>query len=130
MAISTNTMKKRKSKMKEISGKKLFLMTLPFLIIIFIFSYVPLFGWSFAFFDYKAGHKLYGYSIVHNLVYLLPAMVSPFNLVLCKTYIESIPPSLEESAEIDGAGYFIRFTRIIFPLIKPIIATIAVFSIL
>ena len=67
--------------------------------------------------------------LINNyLVYLLPSMVSPFNLVLCKTYIESIPQSLEESAEIDGAGYFIRFTRIIFPLIKPIVATIAVFS--
>jgi putative aldouronate transport system permease protein len=55
-------------------------------------------------------------------------MVSPFNLVLCKTYIESIPPSLEESAEIDGAGYFTRFIKIVFPLIKPIVATIAVFS--
>ena len=61
--------------------------------------------------------------LINNyLVYLLPSMVSPFNLVLCKTYIESIPQSLEESAEIDGAGYFIRFTRIIFPLIKPIVA--------
>ncbi|HEY8500883.1 MAG TPA: carbohydrate ABC transporter permease [Clostridia bacterium] len=67
--------------------------------------------------------------LINNyLVYLLPAMVSPFNLVLCKTYIESIPQSLEESAEIDGAGYFVRFTRIVFPLIKPIVATIAVFS--
>ncbi|HHX37488.1 MAG TPA: carbohydrate ABC transporter permease [Clostridiaceae bacterium] len=67
--------------------------------------------------------------LINNyLVYLLPAMVSPFNLVLCKTYIESIPPSLEESAEIDGAGYFTRFIKIVFPLIKPIVATIAVFS--
>ncbi|NLK69434.1 MAG: carbohydrate ABC transporter permease [Clostridiaceae bacterium] len=67
--------------------------------------------------------------LINNyLVYILPALVSPFNLILCKTYIESIPPSLEESAEIDGAGYLRRYTQIIFPLIKPIIATIAVFA--
>ncbi|MBP8989270.1 MAG: carbohydrate ABC transporter permease [Clostridia bacterium] len=67
--------------------------------------------------------------LINNfLVYILPFMVSPFNLILCKTYIESIPASLEESAEIDGAGYLTRYFRIVFPLAKPIIATIAVFS--
>jgi ABC-type glycerol-3-phosphate transport system permease component len=60
--------------------------------------------------------------------YALPALVTPFNLILCKTYIESMPPSLEESAEIDGAGYIRRYLFIILPLCKPILATIAVFS--
>ena len=60
--------------------------------------------------------------------YVLPAMVTPFNLILCKTYVESIPASLEESAEIDGAGYLRRYLLIILPLCKPILATIAVFS--
>jgi len=54
--------------------------------------------------------------------------VTPFNLILVKTYIESLPQSLEESAEIDGAGYMVRFLRIVMPLCKPILATIAVFS--
>lgn len=61
-------------------------------------------------------------------VYILPCCVTPFNLILVKTYMESLPPSLEESAEIDGAGYLVRFVRIILPLSKPILATIAVFS--
>lgn len=61
-------------------------------------------------------------------VYILPCCVTPFNLILVKTYIESLPQSLEESAEIDGAGYLTRFTRIVLPLSKPIMATIAVFS--
>lgn len=61
-------------------------------------------------------------------VYVLPCMVSPFNLILCKTYIESLPASLEESAEIDGAGYVTRYLKIIMPLSKPIIATISIFS--
>ncbi len=61
-------------------------------------------------------------------VYILPCVVTPFNLILCKTYIESLPASLEESAEIDGAGYLVRYFRLILPLSKPILATIAVFS--
>ena len=36
--------------------------------------------------------------------------------------------SLEESAQLDGAGYWTRFTKIIFPLSKPILATIAIFG--
>jgi len=41
------------------AGFRLFLLTVPFLAAILIFSYIPLFGWSFAFFDYKAGFKLF-----------------------------------------------------------------------
>ncbi|GHU14968.1 sugar ABC transporter permease [Spirochaetia bacterium] len=62
------------------------------------------------------------------LGYILPALVSPFNLILIKTYIESIPPALEESAEIDGADYVTRFAKIVLPLAQPIMATIAVFA--
>lgn len=61
-------------------------------------------------------------------VYILPCCVTPFNLILIKTYMESLPQSLEESAEIDGAGYMVRFTKIVIPLCKPILATITVFS--
>ena len=60
--------------------------------------------------------------------YVLPRIVSPFYLILFKTYIEQIPTSLEESAQIDGAGYITRFVKIIIPLSKPILATIAVFT--
>lgn len=62
------------------------------------------------------------------MAYVLPTMVSPFSLILFKTYIEGIQPSLEESADLDGAGYLVKFTRLILPLSKPIIATIAVFA--
>ena len=61
-------------------------------------------------------------------VYIIPGIVTPFNLILCKTYIESLPASLEESAEIDGAGYLVRYFRLILPLSKPILATVSVFS--
>lgn len=62
------------------------------------------------------------------MVYILPCIMVPYNLILVKTYIESIPAALEESAELDGAGYFTRFYRIILPLCKPILATIAIFG--
>lgn len=62
------------------------------------------------------------------LAYVLPTIVSPFFIILVKTFVESTPISLQESAQIDGAGYFRIFTQIIFPLIKPILATIAIFA--
>jgi len=61
-------------------------------------------------------------------VYILPAMVAPFFVILTKTFIEQIPASLEESAQLDGAGYLVRYSRIVLPLSVPILATIAVFA--
>lgn len=62
------------------------------------------------------------------LAYILPAIVSPFYVILVKTFVESIPEVLQESAEMDGAGIMTLFVRIIFPLITPILATIAIFA--
>lgn len=70
--------------------------------------------------------KMYG--MRNNfLLYVLPGAVNAFFLILVKTFIEQLPASLEESAHIDGAGFFTVFFRIIFPLSMPIIATITVF---
>ncbi|MGZ7442583.1 carbohydrate ABC transporter permease [Paenibacillus sp. TH7-28] len=60
-------------------------------------------------------------------VYVVPSMISAFNLIVIRTYIGTIPESLIESARIDGAGEFKIFWRIIFPLCKPVLATIALF---
>lgn len=62
------------------------------------------------------------------LVYILPYLVVPFYIILIKTYFEQIPQSLEESAKIDGASYPTTFFRIILPLSKPILATVAIFQ--
>ncbi|MCR5323713.1 MAG: carbohydrate ABC transporter permease [Lachnospiraceae bacterium] len=62
------------------------------------------------------------------LGYIIPAIVAPYNIILVKTYIESIPSELEESAFIDGAGYMVIFRQLILPLSKPILATIAIFG--
>lgn len=62
------------------------------------------------------------------MAYIIPTIMTPFNIILVKTYIESIPAELEESAYMDGAGYLTVFRHIIWPLCKPILATIAIFG--
>ena len=61
-------------------------------------------------------------------VYVIPAIVQPFNIILVKTYVESIPKALQEAAEIDGASILKIFYKIILPASTPILATIAIFS--
>ena len=61
-------------------------------------------------------------------VYIIPAIVQPFNIIMAKTYVESIPPALQEAAEIDGAGTMTVFAKVILPTCKPIMATIAIWS--
>jgi putative aldouronate transport system permease protein len=61
-------------------------------------------------------------------VYVIPGAVSAFFVILIKTYIESLPASLEESAMIDGAKYWRIFISIILPLCGPILATVAIFA--
>jgi ABC-type glycerol-3-phosphate transport system permease component len=66
--------------------------------------------------------------LINNfLAYIVPALVQPFNIIMVKTYIESTPRALQDAAEIDGAGMFGIFWRIILPIITPILATIAIF---
>lgn len=61
-------------------------------------------------------------------VYILPAVVQPFNVILVKTYIESLPRSLQEAAEVDGASTLRIFFSVILPNTTPILATVAIFS--
>ncbi len=61
-------------------------------------------------------------------VYVIPTIVQPFNIILVKTYVESLPKALQEAAEIDGAGIFKVFYKIILPTCTPILATVAIFS--
>ncbi|MCR5432345.1 MAG: carbohydrate ABC transporter permease [Lachnospiraceae bacterium] len=60
-------------------------------------------------------------------VYWIPGLVSAWNMLVLRTYMKGISESLEESAQLDGAGYFTIFARIISPLCKPVYATIALF---
>jgi putative aldouronate transport system permease protein len=62
------------------------------------------------------------------LAYIIPSIVQPFNIILVKTYIENTPAELQEAAEVDGAGVLYVYSRIILPISKPILATVAIFS--
>jgi putative aldouronate transport system permease protein len=56
---------------------------------------------------------------------VLPELISAYNLVIVRNYMQTIPSSLEESAKMDGANDIAILFRIILPICKPIIATIA-----
>ncbi|NLO37299.1 MAG: carbohydrate ABC transporter permease [Clostridiaceae bacterium] len=60
-------------------------------------------------------------------VLIFPACINPFNIVLMRNFFESISPSLEESAKIDGASHFRILFKLILPLSKAALATIGLF---
>lgn len=59
---------------------------------------------------------------------LAPSFASVFGIFLVKQAIESVPRELDEAATIDGAGHFRIFATIIIPLVRPALATLAVFA--
>ena len=63
-------------------------------------------------------------------IFIFPSMVSAFNVIILRTFIKTtIPDSLFEAAKIDGASDFVVFTRIVLPLFKAGLATVALFSV-
>ena len=63
-------------------------------------------------------------------IYLLPSLASAYNIIMLRTFLTTtIPDSLYEAARIDGAGYFLIFLKIVLPLFKAGIATIALFNV-
>ena len=66
--------------------------------------------------------------LINNFwVYVVPSLVSVTYLLMMRAYFEGIPASLEESAKLDGCGYFGIYGRIILPLSKPVIAVIGLY---
>ena len=61
-------------------------------------------------------------------VYILPSMVGAFNVIVIRTYINTLPDSLVESAKIDGASEMRIFLQIIIPLCMPVLATVALWA--
>lgn len=60
-------------------------------------------------------------------VYILPGLISPWNVFMIRTSFQNVPEEIIESAHIDGAEEYTVFFRMILPLSKPILATIALF---
>lgn len=83
---------------------------------------------------YVSGGLIPEYMLVRNLhlmgnffVYILPGLISVFNVIVLRSFIDSLPFEIQESAKLDGANDFIIFIRIIFPLCLPVIATLSLF---
>lgn len=60
-------------------------------------------------------------------VYIIPGLISVYNVILVRSYIDGLPKALEEAARIDGASDFTIWYKVIVPLCKPVLATIALF---
>ncbi|WP_281738351.1 carbohydrate ABC transporter permease [Enterococcus dispar] len=62
------------------------------------------------------------------LAMIVPGAAGVFNIFLVKQFMDNIPKDFDEAARIDGAGELTIFTRIILPLIKPVLLVVALFS--
>ena len=60
-------------------------------------------------------------------VYIIPPLAQAYFIIITRTYILSLPNSIMESAKLDGADHFTIIFKIIFPLVKPVIATLVLF---
>ena len=100
---------------KDLFGRKVFMLYVTFTLL-FGVSMIPL------------------YLVVHNLgirntmwAVILPFVLSPWNLILTRTFFENIPGSIQESAHIDGCNDIRVLFSIIIPMSMPIIATISLY---
>lgn len=59
------------------------------------------------------------------MVYILPGMISVFNVIVIKAFMQSLPESLTEAAIVDGAGHFRCYWSVVLPCCKPVLATVA-----
>ncbi|MEC0235487.1 carbohydrate ABC transporter permease [Paenibacillus kribbensis] len=60
-------------------------------------------------------------------VYIFPTLISAFNVFVIRSFMDGLPYALQESAKLDGANDFTIYWKIILPLCKPVLATIALF---
>ena len=101
-------------------GKKLLSFLIIFLIVVPVeTSIIPLYSIVKVMLKLKKQMSVWGV--------ILPAAISIFNIFLFTQFFQNIPSEYEEAARIDGATTLGVFTKVIMPLSKPIIATVAVF---
>ena len=58
-------------------------------------------------------------------VYIIPGLLSAWNIIIIRSFMDNLPYELQESAMIDGAGDFYIFWRVILPLCMPVLATVS-----
>ncbi|MFD1177688.1 carbohydrate ABC transporter permease [Paenibacillus puldeungensis] len=83
---------------------------------------------------YVSGGLVPTYMLIRHLdligtfaVYILPGLISAFNVFVIRSFMDGLPYALQESAKLDGANDFMIYYKIILPLCKPVLATIALF---
>jgi len=64
------------------------------------------------------------------LIYIIPSLANAYNIIIIRTFFQQLPQELVESAKLDGASELCIFSRIVLPLSKPVIATIALMTML
>lgn len=62
------------------------------------------------------------------LVYIIPGLISVWNMIVFRTFFKSLPVGLEESAQIDGCSNWGIFFKMALPLSMPVIATLGLFT--
>lgn len=62
------------------------------------------------------------------LAHIVPLLVSPVSVFLVKQFIDQIPDALIEAVVIDGGNDYLIIRKIIFPLVKPALATVVIMS--
>ncbi len=84
---------------------------------------------------YFSGGMIPGYLLVKQLgllntmwAMIIPSAINTYNMIIMRNFFMSLPSALEEAARIDGADDFKILVRIIIPMSKPILATIALWS--
>jgi putative aldouronate transport system permease protein len=84
---------------------------------------------------YFSGGLIPSFLLIQNLhmmdtfwVFIIPTLVSVWNMIIFRTFFQGLPAGLEESAKIDGCGNWGIFFRIILPLSGPVVATLGLFT--
>lgn len=84
---------------------------------------------------YFGGGQVPYYMIIKHMhlldtfwVFVVPGLFSVYNMILIRTYIESLPQSLLDAVKIDGGSHMTIFWKIVMPLSKPICMTVCLFT--
>ncbi|ENH97837.1 ABC transporter permease [Gracilibacillus halophilus YIM-C55.5] len=98
------------------------------------FVFKGIFGFLLVLTMFISGGLIPDYILIRELglindfmVYIWPMLISAFHVIIIRSFMDSLPTALEESAKMDGANDFVIFYKIIIPLCMPVVATIALF---
>ena len=116
LSLMVTTMAGFALKQEDLPGRK---------IITMLITFTMLFGGGMipTYIQYKNLHLLNSF-----WVYVVPSLVSVTYLLMVRTFFEGISDSLEESAKLEGCGFFQIYLKIMLPLSKPVIAVVGLYT--